>query len=166
MDSYFLLVRLIIFSLCSAFLPTLIKWVVETRQRKSEVERQLLTELKSMKIELMGISIVDEFARHAKLQRKITKMQDDLKSAANSRMLNATKNKALYTQLVNAALGLYLIYLVWNYRYEPVLRLSEGWLYPIDGLLSWPTGEKGAISVAAWLTLSRTSIRVFSGLKA
>jgi tail-anchored protein insertion receptor len=52
---------------------------MEWNQKKSSDEQQLLSDLRDMKKELAQISMVDEFARHAKLQRKITKSQEDLK---------------------------------------------------------------------------------------
>jgi hypothetical protein len=55
--------------------------------------------------------------------------------------------------------------MLWMHKYEPVIFMPAGWLFPLEGILSWPTGETGAISVAAWLSLSRISIRVLSGLK-
>jgi CHD5-like protein len=100
MGSIPLLVQLICFSCCSAFLPSVVKWVnknknqnsvrlndnffylcqiMELNQKKSSDEQQLLSDLRDMKKELAQISMVDEFARHAKLQRKITKSQEDLK---------------------------------------------------------------------------------------
>jgi len=57
------------------------------------------------------------------------------------------------------------MYMLWMHKYEPVIFMPAGWLYPLEGILSWPTGQTDAISVAAWLSLSRISIRVLSGLK-
>ncbi|XP_059473545.1 guided entry of tail-anchored proteins factor 1-like [Neocloeon triangulifer] len=165
LENISLVVKLIIFSFCSAFLPAIVNWVIDLKQSKSSREKELISELRTLKTDLAGISMMDEFAKHAKLQRKIIKTQEELKTAANARSLNATKNKAIYTQIVNAVLGIYLIYLVWNFKFDPVLIIPEGWLYPLEGILSWPTGQPGAISVAVWLTLSRTSIRVLSSLK-
>lgn len=96
---------------------------MEWNQKKSSDEQQLLSDLRDMKKELAQISMVDEFARHAKLQRKITKSQEDLKKiceqaynllnskwrwtpifSANSRMLKTTAKKAGATQIVNLLL--------------------------------------------------------------
>lgn len=52
---------------------------MESKQKKSSEEQKILSDLREMKTELAQISMVDEFARHAKLQRKITRSQDDLK---------------------------------------------------------------------------------------
>jgi tail-anchored protein insertion receptor len=57
---------------------------MELNQTKSSDEQELLSELRDMKKELAQISMVDEFARHAKLQRKISKAQEDLKKISES----------------------------------------------------------------------------------
>lgn len=95
---------------------------MESKQKKSSEEQKILSDLREMKTELAQISMVDEFARHAKLQRKITRSQDDLKKIskmrpnssegllqiymflANSRMLSTTAKKAAATQIVNVLL--------------------------------------------------------------
>lgn len=41
------------------------------------------TEIQNMRMELSTISMMDEFARYARLERKINKMTDQLKTLGN-----------------------------------------------------------------------------------
>ncbi|OXB79523.1 UNVERIFIED_CONTAM: hypothetical protein H355_000339 [Colinus virginianus] len=49
-------------------------------QKDAEQESQMRAEIQNMKQELATISMMDEFARYARLERKINKMTDKLKT--------------------------------------------------------------------------------------
>uniref|UniRef100_A0A8D2M4Z6 Guided entry of tail-anchored proteins factor 1 n=1 Tax=Zonotrichia albicollis TaxID=44394 RepID=A0A8D2M4Z6_ZONAL len=49
-------------------------------QKDAEQESQMRAEIQTMKQELATISMMDEFARYARLERKINKMTDKLKT--------------------------------------------------------------------------------------
>ncbi|XP_048458719.1 guided entry of tail-anchored proteins factor 1 isoform X2 [Rhincodon typus] len=69
--------------LCSLFkmlLPTLSSLVARLLQKDGETELQMRYEIGNMKQELATISMMDEFARYARLERKINKMTDKLKT--------------------------------------------------------------------------------------
>ncbi|XP_067849392.1 guided entry of tail-anchored proteins factor 1 isoform X2 [Heptranchias perlo] len=69
--------------LCSLFkmlLPTLSSLIAKLLQKDGETELQMRIEIGNMKQELATISMMDEFARYARLERKINKMTDKLKT--------------------------------------------------------------------------------------
>ena len=49
-------------------------------QKDAEQESQMRAELQAMKQELSTVNMMDEFARYARLERKINKMTDKLKT--------------------------------------------------------------------------------------
>ncbi|CAF93204.1 unnamed protein product, partial [Tetraodon nigroviridis] len=49
-------------------------------QKDAEQESEMRAEIHEMKKEQSTISMMDEFARHARLERKINKMTDKLKT--------------------------------------------------------------------------------------
>lgn len=49
-------------------------------QKDAEQESQMRAEIQSMKQELSTVNMMDEFARYARLERKINKMTDKLKT--------------------------------------------------------------------------------------
>lgn len=49
-------------------------------QKDAEQESEMRAEIHEMKKEQSTISMMDEFARHARLERKISKMTDKLKT--------------------------------------------------------------------------------------
>lgn len=49
-------------------------------QKDAEQEAQMRAEIQDMKQELSTVNMMDEFARYARLERKINKMTDKLKT--------------------------------------------------------------------------------------
>ncbi|MGH0188061.1 UNVERIFIED_CONTAM: hypothetical protein FKN15_027724 [Acipenser sinensis] len=58
-------------------------------------------EIQSMKQELSTISMMDEFARYARLERKINKMTDKLKTHGKGSCLSKTGILSLFTIVPN-----------------------------------------------------------------
>lgn len=57
--------------------PTFLQ-VLQVISQESELESNLRRQVCDLRAELGGISIVDEFAKYAKIQRKINKMSEEL----------------------------------------------------------------------------------------
>lgn len=53
-------------------------------QKDAEQESQMRAEIQDMKQELSTVNMMDEFARYARLERKINKMTDKLKTHGTS----------------------------------------------------------------------------------
>ena len=151
--------------------------------KASDQEKMLRNQLKELKRELAGISAVDEFARYARIQRKMIKMEEEAQNLGQSRMdsresirwkwskiiqvINVVSSyKQLYCELSldNVFLhfqGAVLLYLAITSRSEPVLLgLPSSWFWPINNLLSYPTGIEGALSTVLWLLICNNASRV------
>uniref|UniRef100_A0A8C8UDW5 Guided entry of tail-anchored proteins factor 1 n=1 Tax=Peromyscus maniculatus bairdii TaxID=230844 RepID=A0A8C8UDW5_PERMB len=61
-------------------LPSLSSFVSRVLQKDAEQESQMRAEIQDMKQELSTVNMMDEFARYARLERKINKMTDKLKT--------------------------------------------------------------------------------------
>ncbi|KAM3875331.1 uncharacterized protein ACN63O_000395 [Diretmus argenteus] len=62
-------------------------------QKDAEQESEMRAEIQEMKKEHSAISMMDEFARYARLERKINKMTDKLKTHVKSRTAQQAKMK-------------------------------------------------------------------------
>lgn len=60
-------------------------------QKDAEQESEMRAEIHEMKKEQSTISMMDEFARHARLERKINKMTDKLKTHGGRRAVQGSK---------------------------------------------------------------------------
>jgi hypothetical protein len=53
-----------------------------------------------------------------------------------------------------------MLFLVWNYKYTPVIVVPEKWLNPFSSIFSWPTNTVGGISITVWLIITGTVARM------
>ncbi|KAK6296013.1 hypothetical protein J4Q44_G00337260, partial [Coregonus suidteri] len=82
--------------LCNLFkilLPTISSFLSKVLQNDAEQERDMRAEIQEMKKEHNSVSMMDEFARYARLERKINKMTDKLKTHVKSRTAQQAKMK-------------------------------------------------------------------------
>lgn len=52
-----------------------------------------------------------------------------------------------------------MLFLVWHYKYTPVIVVPETWLYPFGTIVRWPTDTAGGISIALWAVVAGTFAR-------
>ncbi|RWS25728.1 tryptophan-rich protein-like protein [Leptotrombidium deliense] len=124
-----------IYGLFAAFVPTFTNIIVSLLSYDSERNINLRKQIKELRLELGNISMLNEFAKYTRIQRKVDKMSEELKSESK------------------IALGLIMAYLMWNYRNTPLLVLSSNIFYPFGAILSFPTGIEGAIGITPWLVV-------------
>ena len=74
-------------------------------QKDAEQESQMRAEIQGMKQELSTVNMMDEFARYARLERKINKMTDKLKthgtvlSSSLESFVRADSQRSLYMKM-------------------------------------------------------------------
>ncbi|XP_011346061.1 tail-anchored protein insertion receptor WRB isoform X2 [Ooceraea biroi] len=136
---------------------------VYTRKR---YDVELWVELKKLKDEMSKLSIVDEFAKYAKLQRKRNQLESILNENRNQRQSWLMKQQLLLTYGFRILNGTLILLLLYMYKREPVIILSEGVLWPIEKFLSWPCQHENAISLLAWLMIVRLGISACKKLHA
>lgn len=74
-------------------------------QKDAEQESQMRAEIQGMKQELSTVNMMDEFARYARLERKINKMTDKLKthgtvlSCSLESFVRAGSQRSLYMKM-------------------------------------------------------------------
>ncbi|KAK1927310.1 protein GET1 [Papiliotrema laurentii] len=123
-----------------------------TASKQRALRKQVLTD----KAELAKTSSQDEFAKWAKLRRKLDKGIADLEKINNSLTSARTGFGLKFSTLIwTTTTGAQLV-LVWWYRRQPVFWLPKGWLPgPAAWLLSLPSAPKGAVSSAAWCAVCK-----------
>ncbi|XP_067929962.1 guided entry of tail-anchored proteins factor 1-like [Watersipora subatra] len=144
-----LLILCLTLPLCARFLPSIcVHLWMHLKGRAREAE-DLMNEIKDLKDQQAEISMVDEFAKHAKLNRKINSKTAALKTIQQTQIW--IRWKAYYY----AKIGLYVISAVvlLVYRKEPVLffdistYLDNSIVYIVGYILSFPIGMPGAVGM-------------------
>ncbi|RKP24898.1 CHD5-like protein-domain-containing protein [Syncephalis pseudoplumigaleata] len=118
---------------------------------KYEKQRQCKRTVLKLKNQLRQTSPHDEFAKWAKIRRRLDKTVSEYEELSSSLAYERTGFQ------IRAAIGIRVLLwaarffvLIW-YRAEPVFYPPTGWLDPVLPLLSFPLAPYGSVSVAVWL---------------
>ncbi|XP_054163533.1 guided entry of tail-anchored proteins factor 1-like [Oppia nitens] len=145
-------------SLFNAFIPLMVKVILNVFLNETKMETSLRRQIRDLKTELSDISMSDEFAKYAKIDRKLNKAKDQLKSQSDSQTIVRIKARVLFYVIFYSISAVVTVYLLWNYRYEVLFRIPEHLFYPFGFILAFPTGVSGAIGITSW-----TAITTFIG---
>ncbi|XP_057377844.1 guided entry of tail-anchored proteins factor 1-like [Daphnia carinata] len=148
-----------LFMLIGSLLPSIVKWGTHFIFKITDKEQIHREEFKELRKELAGISAVDEFARYARTQRKINKLEEQIQALGQSRMDDRESIRWKFTKTIQVINGTVLVYLAVTQRYEPVLTGVPDWFWPLNLVLSYPTGVEGALSIVFWLFICNNACR-------
>uniref|UniRef100_A0A8C6ARK3 Guided entry of tail-anchored proteins factor 1 n=1 Tax=Monodon monoceros TaxID=40151 RepID=A0A8C6ARK3_MONMO len=112
-------------------------------QKDVKQESQMRAEIQGMKQELSTVSMMDEFARYARLERKINKMTDKLKTHVKARTAQLAKIKWVISVAFYILQAALMVTLIWTYYSVPVAVVPSRWITPLDRLVAFPTGVAG-----------------------
>lgn len=101
------------------------------------------------------INIQDEFAKHARIQRKLIKLEDSLKKLKSNRSSTTLKWKWVTQIAVYVLYALMMFSILYFKRQEPAITLPEKWFPLLNGVLRFPTTINGSIGVPAWIFICR-----------
>lgn len=115
-------------------------------------ERQLQDEINQLKATLSDISMRDEYSIYVKTERKIVASQAKLNNMKGGRQTKDLIVRYGVPYGCQACLTLVLIGLSIVYRYTPVIQFDDRFdVVPFGGLMKFPTGLEGAVSVPFWI---------------
>ncbi|KAM9321399.1 guided entry of tail-anchored proteins factor 1 [Gastrophryne carolinensis] len=147
-------------NLCKAQLAALASIVSRLLQKDADQECQMRSEIQSMRQELSSISMMDEFARYARLERKINKMTDKLKTLVKARTGQLAKVKWVVSIVFYVLQAALMISLIWKYYSEPVTVLPSKWIAPLERLVAFPSGVSGGVGITCWLVVCNKVVAI------
>lgn len=124
----------------------------------SNEERSAWDEVIKLKEIQKGISMKDEFAAYSKLQRKINKLESQLKENRSSRMSKSLAIIGSVHIILQVLVALVIVISVIWFRQEPIVALKVD-LFPLSTVLRYPSEMPNAISTHMWVIISNLSIR-------
>ncbi|KAJ2011731.1 GET complex subunit get1, partial [Coemansia sp. S85] len=100
--------------------------------------------------DLRSVSSVDEFARWAKMRRRLDALSAKFERVSSDLAIERTAFE-LYVNLVLRVVvyGSRAVINIYNYR-TPVFYVPANWFYPVLWFLSLPTAPMGSVSVSVW----------------
>ncbi|XP_063866801.1 guided entry of tail-anchored proteins factor 1-like [Scylla paramamosain] len=137
-------------------LPTLLHHFIRAIGGEGPEERQIRQEVLRLKQQLQNISMVDQFANYARIQRKINSLNQQYKTKVSERSIGQQRVQLTVGGIIKTVVGLSCLWLVWENRSEPVVSLPDTLVWPLGPLLSFPSCQYGEISVVVWLAVVRT----------
>ncbi|ORX52348.1 hypothetical protein DM01DRAFT_1408238 [Hesseltinella vesiculosa] len=130
-----------------------------TKDPRAAKQHKLKRDLLKLKTELASTSSQDEFAKWAKMRRKLDKGMADLEKLNSDIAFAKTgfelKMKSVLWFLVH---GSQVAMVIW-FRKTPVFYLPTGWFGPAERFLCLPFSPRGSVSVAVWFAACRRMIK-------
>ncbi|GAB6030327.1 hypothetical protein CHUAL_005995 [Chamberlinius hualienensis] len=149
-----------IIMLCSfslAFVPYLVNVIVQIFYQDSESQAHLRRQMSDLRSELAQISMVTEFAKYAKIQRKINKVGQEIDKQNQQQLSSRLKARLITNAVLYAFNCMVILYVVWSFGSRIVLQLPAEKLFPLSYFVV-RTNEDGqeGISGLCWLAISGT----------
>lgn len=138
--------------------PILIKYIIVRFYEWRKYDINLKNELISMRQEMAGISMVNEFSTYAKLQRKYNKLEAVLKQNIAERSSYRMKLQLSIIYRFRLLNGFLMLFLLYTYNKEVVISFPQGTVSPIASILCWPTQHENSISLIMWLIIARLTV--------
>ncbi|XP_024614022.1 tail-anchored protein insertion receptor WRB isoform X4 [Neophocaena asiaeorientalis asiaeorientalis] len=129
-------------------------------QKDAKQESQMRAEIQGMKQELSTVSMMDEFARYARLERKINKMTDKLKTHVKARTAQLAKIKWVISVAFYILQAALMVTLIWTYYSVPVAVVPSRWITPLDRLVAFPTGVAGGVGITCWILVCNKVVAI------
>ncbi|XP_034238217.1 guided entry of tail-anchored proteins factor 1-like [Thrips palmi] len=144
----------------ASFSSVVVKYTLNAIFQETNHLRDIREEISAVRTEMSKISMMDEFAKHARLQRKLIKLQDELKSEKMIVSSTKLKYKVLIGSGAYVSMGLGMLLMAYVFRSEPVLILPDKWLSPFSWIISWPCEFEGAVSTLFWISVCGSASRL------
>lgn len=142
----------------SALVPNIVKPILSLFSKVTSEEQSLWLQVKKLKEEQSMLSMKDDFAVYSKLQRKINKIEAELKETSQSRAGKKLAVKSSLTLGLQGIIAITLIISIIWYRKEPIVIL-KGNLFPLSTFLRYPSEVENSVSAHIWVLVSNYSIR-------
>ncbi|XP_053730135.1 guided entry of tail-anchored proteins factor 1 isoform X1 [Synchiropus splendidus] len=150
---FLVLASVFLCNLMKTLLPSISSFFSKMVQKDAEQENEMRAEIQEMKKEQSSISMMDEFARYARLDRKINKLTDKLKTHVKARTAQQAKMKWVVNILFYILQGVLMVSLIWKYYSDPVTVVPSKWIAPVERLVAFPTGVAGGVGITCWLVV-------------
>jgi len=145
--------------LIAKFVPKLSSWISSQFFKLTTKEEEQITAALQIRKDMNSMSMVDEFAKYAKLQRRLNQITLDLESSATCRKNLQSRIYKWVLGIISVIIGvIYLSVVGIIGTTTPVFIVPKYWFFPVHTLLSYPTGIEGAISIPLWTLVTRNVV--------
>ncbi|XP_071800501.1 guided entry of tail-anchored proteins factor 1-like [Asterias amurensis] len=140
-------------------IPHIVKQVMRYVFGEKQEEGRKKAELMQLQEEQSQLNVKEDFPKYARIERKINKIKDDMKKLRQGKTAKTFTFSWGLTLALNALQTCCLISVIWRYRYEPMIMLKEEWLWPLAGVVSFPSGIPGALGISIWILICNNILK-------
>ncbi|XP_028838117.1 tail-anchored protein insertion receptor WRB-like [Denticeps clupeoides] len=148
-------------NLVKTLLPSISSHLAKVFQNDADCEAEMRAAVQDMRKQLSAISMMDEFARYARLERKISKTTDRLKTYVKTRTAQQAKVKWVVNITYYVLQAVLMISLIWKYYADPVTVLPSKWISPLERMVAFPSGVVGGVGITCWLVVCNKVVPIF-----
>jgi hypothetical protein len=116
-------------------------------------------QLKLLQEELSTLSIVNEFPRYARIERRINKLTDEIRTESRRRSDTHWQIKLGANIVFYIIQFLVIVGFIVKFRSVALTELPEDWVYPFAFVVAFPSGIRGAVGITLWILVCRNVIR-------
>ncbi|KAG9303691.1 hypothetical protein G9A89_018588 [Geosiphon pyriformis] len=120
-----------------------------------EKQRRIKRDILNVKHELGRTSSQDQFAKWAKLRRKLDSKMNDLDNISKSLNYMKTSFEVKFTTFLWILTNFIQFIIISWYISAPVFYLPQGWFRPATWIFSLPFAPAGSVSVPMWFVICR-----------
>ncbi|XP_059170376.1 guided entry of tail-anchored proteins factor 1-like [Physella acuta] len=161
---FFVFLLELIFAFMPLFVGEITKLLSRLIYSVTNEEMNTRAEIKDLKDKQAGISVTDDFASYARIQRKVDKLLLVIKEKGNER-----KQQITYLRM-GITIGIYCLHVIILLtfmiflRNEPLMLVESSWFAPFGKIVAFPTGIPGSVGLGCWMLVSNTVISRFRTL--
>ncbi|XP_077891572.1 guided entry of tail-anchored proteins factor 1-like isoform X2 [Ictidomys tridecemlineatus] len=133
---------MILFATFSSFMSRVL-------QNDAELEPQMSAEIQDMKQEFSMVNKMDKFARYARLEWKINKMVDKLKTYVKARTAELANIKEFLSVAFYTLEATLMMSLIWKYYSAPVTVVLRKWITSLDHLVAFLARIAGGVGITS-----------------
>nr|CAB3267765.1 tail-anchored protein insertion receptor WRB [Phallusia mammillata] len=107
------------------------------------------------------INMMDNFAKHARIQRKIDSLKAEITVVSTEMSKRVAYFRSILYWTLRVVIALSFMYIAFVHRYDPVMTIDEKFFpFPfLAWIVSFPTGVPGNIGCLFWVILCQLSVR-------
>lgn len=154
-----LLYGTVVVCIVNILMPHLAKYIVSWFYSPTKEELLKLEELRKLLEELNQKSIKDEFAAYSRLQRRINKLEAEVKKMSQSRISASVTVNASIKLALEVLVAIVTVISIIFFRKIPVATM-KGDLFPFTTVLRYPSELPNAISAHVWIIISNVTLKV------
>lgn len=151
-------ILVILFNILSNFSTAISKQLCKKIYPVSDGELNVRSQIRELKSEQDGVNMADEFAKHAKLQRRIDKLFLEVKQQTSDRNNKCAIVGFAVKIAVYVIHALVMISLMITYRREPLIQFQPEWFYPFQKMVAFPSGVSGGLGIGCWVIVCNSVI--------